>query len=319
MSFRYYFKSISILVGCVWLSATVQAKDRWQQVPGAPVWVEVPAGWQATAHRQKHALELRDAQRGRCTLYAVRSGKVTEAAFLEDIQSDLDRQYGAVTWKRGQKRVQGGVIQHEEKVYQASLRHQRAFRVKKENWRVALLTIAPDDEWETVSATALALFKNKAVGWSRPRPRWLRVPGTNYQVRHPQGGWRVSATDSAAVHLANALLYGTMQAARMPARNNNLETVVALYVEGLSQGEGQWTWTSPKRWRVRSVKRVGVHRRGEATLRRKRSDVVYRMDLYAFPHKNEVIIVLGTSSGDGLTPVSMATKTMANSIRKKRP
>jgi hypothetical protein len=249
----------------------------------------------------------------------VRAGKETKAAFLGSVQTELERKYGAVTWKKGKKTIQAGVIQHKERIHRVSLRFDRAVRIKKEPWRLALLTIAPDDEWDTVSATTAGLFKNKEVGWSRPRPRWLTIPGTNYQVRHPQREWRVGAIDAAAVHLDNALLYGTMQAARMPSRNNDLASVVALYIKGLSQGEGQWTWESPKRWRVRTVKSAGIHRRGEATLRRKRSDVVYRMDLYAFPHKNDVIIVLGTSSGDGLTPVSTATKIMAKSIRKKRP
>ena len=318
MSFRFDFKSILILVGCVWLSATALAKGQWQQVPAAPVWVQVPAGWQATGHRHKHALQLQNAQRGKCTIYAVRAAKASAAGLLEEVQGDLDHQYGAVTWKRAKKGRRSGTIQHNGETLKASVRLNKAFRLKREGWRLALLTIAPDENFSVVSSMAAALLKEKHVGWSRPRPRWLMIPGTIYQVRHPQGDWRLGSTDSAAVHLSNALVYGTLQAARMPARNKDLEAVVATYTEGLSQGEGKWTWTTPKRWRVGPAKITGLYRRGEATLRRKRSNVVYRMDLYAFSHKKHVIVVLGTSSGKGVGPVSKATKAMANSIRKTR-
>ncbi len=291
--------------------ANAHAIDRWQQVPGTAVWMTVPSGWKAVGHRHKHALLLTGGGTSDSSLVAEQSRVRKLKAFVAVHKSELQSKLKGSAWQVGKD---GGWILKKPTGRVCVVLH--AVRLK--GWNIAISSSTHLESSGAVSSMHTKVLSGLKIGWKRPKPATMQIPGTHWTVKHPEGDWVVQSVDSSTIHWGNSEGNGTIQVGRFSLAGKNLRETVEIVSRGMAGTEAPWSWTDTEVWRGPVPKQKGVFRRGESTLRRNRQDVIYRLDVFGFLDGNTAVMIIGTSYGDVNSDVSKVTRKLSKSFRKSR-
>jgi len=273
--------------------------------------MSVPNGWKAIGHRHKHALLLRNAAGIGTALVAEQARARKLRVFVEAMKSELRIKSKGGTWQT--TKDGGWLLKQKDSSVQVLLHTQRV-----KAWNVAIHSTMNEDMSSAFSAFHSLVFSDLQIGWKRPRPTRMTIPGTLLDVRHPDGDWKVQAMDKNTIHWVNAAGTAGLQVGRFPMAGGDLRNALDHVTRGMAGTEGQWTWADPKSWKVPRRKGAGLFCRGEATLRRNRRDVRYRLDAFAFQDGEVAIVGMSTSRGEGNSSASKHLRKLMNSLRKQK-
>jgi len=299
------------LVCILWSPIEAKTLEKWQQVPGTAVWMTVPNGWKAVGHRHKHALLLSGAGTSGTSLLAekARTGKLK--TFVQSLKNELALKSKNTVWKA--KKDGGWLLKHSTDPTGIVL---HAVRVKK--WNVVIWSTTGLGSLSAVSAMHAGVLSGLKVGWKRPKPATVAIPGTDWIVKHPDGDWILQSVDGSTIHWGNAEETGNIQVGHFALADKGLDQTLETVIRGMTAGEGVWTWTESEAWRAPVRKRKGIFRRGESTLRRNRQDVIYRLDVFGFLDGQTAVMVIATSYGNANEAVSRTARKLSKTFSKSR-
>lgn len=321
------FRAAFIFVAAYLSSLVASAADtRWHQVPGRPIWVDVPLPWEVAADPVRTVLEMKHPRGGEVRLVITPNEEAESALLLESRR--LESSYRSVTLNATPEATPGLGGGFEGLGFAGETRI--ALQVTPTTvtipdpageltLRVYLVTAASPASAKDVRSLAAGILGGARIQWERPGGAWTTVPGTTMQLQQPIAGWSAKVSNDVLI-MKRAERDGEVQARFVVAgatpdgvaSATDLDALLSRYAKGVApsglvpSAPAAGPKSAPKGTRViKGEAHVDVKGTGPAAA---------RLVLAGVPVKGGAVLLIANAFGDA-APTLEALEAIALTVR----
>jgi hypothetical protein len=321
------FRAAFIFVAACLSSFVASAADtRWHQVPGRPIWVDVPLPWEVAADAVRTVLEMKHPRGGEVRLVITPSEGAEAALLLESRR--LESSYRSVTLNATPEATPGLGGGFEGIGFAGDTRI--ALQITPNTitipdpageltLRVYLVTAASPASAKDVRSLSAGLLGGARIQWERPGGAWTTVPGTTMQLQQPIAGWSAKVSNDVLI-MKRAERDGEVQARFVVAgakpdgvaSATDLDALLSRYAKGVApsglvpSAPAAGPKSAPKGSRVvKGEAQVDVKGTGPAAA---------RLVVAGVPVKGGAILLIANAFGDA-APTLEALEAIALTVR----
>ncbi len=189
------------------ISLVASAADtRWHQVPGRPIWVDVPQPWEVGADAERTVLSMKHPRGGEVRLVITPTEGADVVLQLESRR--LESSYRSVTLEATPEKAPGLGGGFEGLGFAGDTRFNLQIAptsvtvpdpAGELTLRAYLVTAASKATDKDVRTLSRSLLETARLQWERPGGAWTTIPGTAMQLQQPIAGWSAKVSSDVLV------------------------------------------------------------------------------------------------------------------------
>ncbi|MBT9560086.1 MAG: hypothetical protein IV100_28925 [Myxococcales bacterium] len=318
--------TFTFVVACLWGLVASAADTRWHQVPGRPIWVDVPLPWEVAADPVRTVLEMNHPRGGEVRLVITPTDGAESTLLLESRR--LESSYRSVTLTATPEATPGLGGGFDGIGFAGDTRI--ALRIAPTTvtipdptgeltLRVYLVTAASPASAKDVRALSVGLLAGARIQWERPGGAWTTVPGTTMQLQQPIAEWSAKVSADVLI-MKRSSRDGEVQARFVVAgakpdgvaSSTDLDALLSRYAKGVAapglvpSAPAAGPKSAPKGTRVvRGEAQVEMQGTGPAPA---------RLVVAGVPVKGGAILLIASAFGDA-APTVEALEAIALTLR----
>ncbi len=275
----------------------------YYQVPGSPIWVDVPTPWTVRPDPKAPRLLIQNKDLGRLEVTVMKDTPMNDAQ--KRVRAVIEARHQDVAWTRG--KIAG------ETTGKGTLRgrdiHLRVRLVPEKTSTIAVVSFTAEAGAKAVHALQDAVLKSIEHGWQRPGGVWARIPDASARV-NVRTGWKTLANpDPHQLHINSRDGQGAIQLMVDQREDKTLDDSLDMVVE--LAGGAAVTWSEPTAWKPTDGARAGLRRTGTATA----DGHTLRFAVYVVPIREGRLMLAARTTGDAAAPLMAQVEEIAASLR----